>query len=388
MSRSRAANYPPKAVVDTWGQVPTETRYAQNGEASLAWTTRRRGADRTCCSCPGSSPTSSTCGTTPGWPASSSGCAAFARVILMDRRGTGLSDPLDGALHAGGRGRRRPRGASTPPAATRAVLLGYLTGGPLAIKFAAEPPGARARARALRRRRALAVGAGLRLGQRRRRALGRASTAWSSAGARARCSTRSRPSRAGDARLRAWLARLERLSSSPGELRRAARSATDFDVRAELCRPPRADADPAPHGRPPDRRAPLALHRRAHPRRAATSSSRASTTCRASATAPRCSARSRSSSPAAARGTARARAADDPLQRHRRLDRPRRPARRRRLARPARGPRRGRPPRGRPLRRPRGQGDRRRVPRRRSPARRRTRCAAPRRSCTASSRSG
>src|SRR4029079_11224768 len=42
------------------------------------------------------------------------------------------------------------------------------------------------------------------------------------------------PSRADDVRLRAWLARLERLSSSPGELRRAARSATDFDVRAQL----------------------------------------------------------------------------------------------------------------------------------------------------------
>src|ERR1700754_1062796 len=42
------------------------------------------------------------------------------------------------------------------------------------------------------------------------------------------------PSRAGDAHLRAWLARLERLSSSPGELRRAVRSLSDFDVRADL----------------------------------------------------------------------------------------------------------------------------------------------------------
>src|ERR1700754_4180550 len=42
------------------------------------------------------------------------------------------------------------------------------------------------------------------------------------------------PSRAGDAHLRAWRGRLERLSSSPGELRRAVRSLSDFDVRAEL----------------------------------------------------------------------------------------------------------------------------------------------------------
>jgi class 3 adenylate cyclase len=42
------------------------------------------------------------------------------------------------------------------------------------------------------------------------------------------------PTRAGDTRLRSWLARLERLSSSPGELRRAARTLSDFDVRADL----------------------------------------------------------------------------------------------------------------------------------------------------------
>ena len=57
----------------------------------------------------------------------------------------------------------------------------------------------------------------------------------------------------------------------------------------------------------------------------------------------------------------RARAADGPVHRHRRLDRPRGAHGRRALARPARRPRRRGPPRARPLRRPRGQDDRRRA---------------------------
>ena len=214
---------------------------------------RRRGPDRTCCSCPGSSPTSSTCGTTPGWPASSNGCAAFARVILMDRRGTGLSDPLDGALHAGGRGRadvlavmdaagsdsRRPprlpdrraardqgrrrrapsacaRSCSTPPSRARCRAPGYDWANDAGERSAALRPHGRAlgHGRDARRDRARA--------------------------------------RAGDVRLRAWLARLERLSSSPGELRRAGRAARRTSTSApQLADAARPDADPAPHRRPP-----------------------------------------------------------------------------------------------------------------------------------------
>ena len=101
----------------------------------------------------------------------------FARVILMDRRGSGLSDPLDGALtlddevddvlavmDAAGQ-RRAPSCSATS------------TGGPLAIKVAAERP-ERVRALVLYAPIARSLAAPrLRLGQRRRRALGRASTA-------------------------------------------------------------------------------------------------------------------------------------------------------------------------------------------------------------------
>ena len=132
--------------------------------------------------------------------------------------------------------RRRPRGASTPPAASAPSSSATLTGGPLAINTAARAPGARARARALRRRRALAgrrrtydwaYDAGERSAAIRAhgRALGHGRDA-------RRRSPRRAPTTRGCGR---GSARLERLSSSPGELRAAlARSATDFDVRAEL----------------------------------------------------------------------------------------------------------------------------------------------------------
>src|SRR3954467_10255372 len=157
---------------------------------------------------------------------------SFARVILMDRRGSGLSDPLDGALPLED---EVDDVIAVMDAASSecAVLLGYLTGGPLAIKVAAEGP---------ERVRALVLYAAV------ARSLAAPGYDWAS-DARERSAAFDRmierwgtgamlddiaPSRANDVRLRSWLARLERLSSSPGELRRAARSLTNFDVRDEL----------------------------------------------------------------------------------------------------------------------------------------------------------
>src|SRR4029079_3901170 len=89
--------YPPKAVVDTWGQVPTETRYAQNGEASLALTTLGAGPTDLLF-LPGIISHVEHVWDDPGMAGFLERLCSFARVILMDRRGTGLSDPLDGAL--------------------------------------------------------------------------------------------------------------------------------------------------------------------------------------------------------------------------------------------------------------------------------------------------
>jgi class 3 adenylate cyclase/alpha-beta hydrolase superfamily lysophospholipase len=211
--------------------VPTETHYAQRGETTLAWTTV--GEDRTdLLFLPGIISHVEHVWDDPGMANFLERLASFARVILMDRRGSGLSDPLDGShpledevddvvavLDAAG--------------SECAVLLGYLTGGPLAIKVAAERP---------ERVRALVLYAAT------ARSLSAPGYDWASdAGERSAAFDRMverwgtgamldeiAPTRATDARLRSWLARLERLSSSPGELRRAARSLTDFDVRDEL----------------------------------------------------------------------------------------------------------------------------------------------------------
>lgn len=159
--------------------------------------------------------------------------AAFARVILMDRRGVGLSDPLtgpitlddecadiDAVLDAAG--------------SERVVVNGYTWGGPLAIRYANTRP---ARVRALVLYAAVAttltsaedfdsaLDSGLREAD-----IDEALVGW---GTGAPLETLA-PSRADDERLRAWLARLTRLSSSPGAMRSLWRSTSTYDAREDL----------------------------------------------------------------------------------------------------------------------------------------------------------
>ena len=211
--------------------MPNQTRYARNGEAALAWTTLGEGPTDVLF-LPGIISHVEHVWEDPGMAGFFERLATFARVILMDRRGSGLSDPLDGSgtldaevgdvlavLDAAG--------------SDCAVMIGYLTGGPLAITVAAERP---ARVRALVLYAAIA------------RSVSAPDADWADE-ARGRADAFERmierwgtgallddlaPTRAGDPRLRAWLGRLERLSSSPGEVRRAARELTDFDVREHL----------------------------------------------------------------------------------------------------------------------------------------------------------
>jgi class 3 adenylate cyclase len=211
--------------------VASETRYAQNGDASLAWTTIGEGR-RDLLFLPGIISHVEHVQDDPGMAGFLERLSAFGRVILMDRRGSGLSDPLQGALSLETEV-EDVLAVMDAAGSESAVLLGYLTGGPLAIKAAAERP---------ERVRALVLYAAV------ARSLSAPGYDWANdAGERSAAFDRMverwgtgamldeiAPSRAGDVRLRAWLARLERLSSSPGELRRAARSATDFDVRSQL----------------------------------------------------------------------------------------------------------------------------------------------------------
>jgi pimeloyl-ACP methyl ester carboxylesterase len=115
------------------------TRYAQHRDATLAWTTFGEG------------PTDllflagivshvEHVWDDPGMASFLRRLGSFARVVLMDRRGTGLSDPLDGSLTLDDE--VGDITAVLDAAGSEcAVLFGYLTGGPLAIKVAAERPG-------------------------------------------------------------------------------------------------------------------------------------------------------------------------------------------------------------------------------------------------------
>ena len=223
----------------------------------------------------------------------------IARVILVDRRGSGLSDPLTGPLSLDEE-IEDVVAVLDAVGTDRAVLQAYASGGPLAIAFACAHPERTlalvlyasmvrtlqdveggyhwADTREVRDERIDALVQGL--GERRQR------------GAHGTVGRR-RPGAA------AWLARLERLSMTPAGVRRLAENLADVDVRHAPGEPPRAHAGPPPHRRPAHRRAPLALPRRAHPGRALRRAARATTACRWSATPRRCSARSRSSSPAA-----------------------------------------------------------------------------------------
>ena len=156
--------------------------------------------------------------------------AQISRVILVDRRGTGLSDPmpegltLDDEVHD-------VAAVLDAVQSDRAVLQAYAIGGPLAVTFAHHRPErtlalvlyatvARilhdpdgydwAPSREARRARVEELAAG-----------------W---GTGVNLDILA-PSATGDARIRAWLARLERLSMTPAGMRRQFAASEDVDVR-------------------------------------------------------------------------------------------------------------------------------------------------------------
>jgi pimeloyl-ACP methyl ester carboxylesterase len=75
----------------------------------------------------------------PGWTAFVGELAAFARVILYDKCGTGLSDPTDGVPTLESRADDL-RTVLDAAGSDRAALLGYSEGGPISVMFAATYP--------------------------------------------------------------------------------------------------------------------------------------------------------------------------------------------------------------------------------------------------------
>jgi class 3 adenylate cyclase len=208
-----------------------QTRYARNGETTLAWTAVGEGPIDLLF-VPGFISHVEHLWEEPGVASFFARMTSFARVIIMDRRGCGLSDRRveevgleDEALDI----------LSVLDAADseRAVLMAYTTGGAPAIHTAALAP---ERVQALILYATLvrmtadgdvdwAYDADMRAG------------AWSDlidAWGTGQAIEQVAPSHARDPRMRDWLARLQRLSSSPGELRRLLGTFGAQDVRPLL----------------------------------------------------------------------------------------------------------------------------------------------------------
>jgi pimeloyl-ACP methyl ester carboxylesterase len=154
----------------------------------------------------------------------------FARLILMDRRGSGLSD--DGELRIDHEV-ADVRAVLDAAGSERAALLSYTAGGPLAAIFAARHP-QRVSGLVLYASTLCAVRDDdlpwLPEAAERTARFDDILSRWGE-GTNLEALA---PSRADDEQLREWFARLERLAASPGRMRRLIAAAADIDPRPEL----------------------------------------------------------------------------------------------------------------------------------------------------------
>jgi class 3 adenylate cyclase len=211
--------------------VPPETCYARNGPVTLAWSaTGEHPTDLLFI--PGFISHIEHAWEEPSLAAFLERLSGFTRLIMMDRRGTGLSDRLDGPLSL--EEEADDIGVVLDAAQSeRAVLIGYTSGAALAITFAAQHP---------ERVRALVLYAPIARAfaapdydwtwdeAERDQAYEEMIEAWGSGSNLNDLA----PSRAGDPRMRQWLARLERLSSAPGAMRTLVANIGAQDVRHVL----------------------------------------------------------------------------------------------------------------------------------------------------------
>jgi class 3 adenylate cyclase/alpha-beta hydrolase superfamily lysophospholipase len=207
--------------------VQIETRYARNGDATIAWT-GAGDAPTDLLFVPGFVSHVEHLWEQPGLAGFFERLMGFTRLLIMDRRGCGLSDPRRETVSLEDEA-RDVLAVLDAAGSERAVLMGYTTGGLLAITTAAMAP---------ERVQAVVLYASM------ARALANADVDWTydADGRRAMWAQLSEvwgtganlaqvaPSRADDPRMKTWLARMERLSSSPGELLRLMNSTGDHDI--------------------------------------------------------------------------------------------------------------------------------------------------------------
>ena len=273
--------------------VPT-TRYARSGDATIAYQVAGEGA-LDLLFLPGWISQIEQLWEAPAMRRFLERLAVFSRLILFDRRGSGLSDGV-GEPYTLEHEARDALAVLDAAGSERAALLTYGLGGPVGALLAADRP---------ERVGALIMYASI------------ARTSWApdydwamTVEDRAEWTERTvaawgetdgpglavvAPSMADDPALTAWFARLQRLAASPSAARTLLNAAVDARCARHAAAHPGPDAGHAPNRRHArGTRATRATSPSTSPARA-TSSWTASTRCRSSATAMRSSRRSRSS---------------------------------------------------------------------------------------------
>jgi class 3 adenylate cyclase/alpha-beta hydrolase superfamily lysophospholipase len=207
--------------------VQVETRYARNDDATIAWTAVGN-APTDLLFIPGFVSHVEHLWEQPGLAGFFERLMGFTRFVVMDRRGCGLSDARNEALSLDDEV-GDVLAVLDAAGSERAVVMGYTTGGPLAIATAARAP-ERVQAMVLYASMARALADGdvdWTYGEvERREVWARLAQVWGTGANLEQIA----PSRANDPRMRAWMARMERLSSSPGELVRLMEYVGDHDV--------------------------------------------------------------------------------------------------------------------------------------------------------------
>jgi pimeloyl-ACP methyl ester carboxylesterase len=211
--------------------VQIDTRYARNGDATIAWTASGN-APTDLLFIPGFVSHVEHLWEQPGLAGFFERLMAFTRLLIMDRRGCGLSDQRSEALELEDEA-RDVLAVLDAAGSDRAVLMGYTTGGPLALTTAAVAP-ERVQAIVLYASMARAVAdddVDWTYDEAERRQMwSRLAEVWGT-GSNLELIA---PSRADDPWMKSWMARMERLSSSPGGIMRLMEYVGDHDVSALL----------------------------------------------------------------------------------------------------------------------------------------------------------
>jgi pimeloyl-ACP methyl ester carboxylesterase len=204
-----------------------ETRYAKSGDVSVAYQTLGEGP-LDLVFVPGFVSHVEHWWEEPSSARSFRRLASFSRLILFDKRGTGLSDPIAGAPTLEER-MDDVRAVMDAVGSERAALFGASEAGPMCCLFAATYP---------ERTSALAVYGSAPRGSPDPRSpavpylsvLGQFVDALAWGWGEGVTLPLFAPSMAGDERMRQWWARLERLGASPGMMRAAVRMIAEIDV--------------------------------------------------------------------------------------------------------------------------------------------------------------